>query len=461
MDRIEGVILSNLVTNEEYARRVLPFLQGDYFRERPDRVVFDCINKYFQKYNRSPSKTALIVDIDSTEVRQAEMELINNVLGEIKDAPLDDGMWLLTQTEKFCRDRAVYNAIYKSIEILDGKSKKLSQDAIPSILQEAISVSFDKSVGHDFSADAEKRYDFYHKNETKIPFHLDIFNKMTKGGLLPKTLNCILAPTGVGKSLFLCDHAANVIKTGRNALYITLEMAEERIAERIDCNTFSVGIDDLAKMSKKDFLGQFDALKEKSYGRLIIKEYPTASAHAGHFRALLDELKLKQDFTPDVIYVDYLNICASQRLKNNGAVNSYTLVKAIAEELRAMAIEYNVPILTATQTNREGANNSEIAITDVSESFGLPMTLDLFFALIRTPELDAINQIMVVQLKSRYADINALRKFVIGVEIDKFYLYEVEQSAQNNIIDDGPVFDSSKFGTEQKKRGEYLPLDFD
>lgn len=452
LDRVEDLVLSNLVTNEDYSRKALPFLSDEYFKSRPDLHVYKLIRTYFDKYNKCPDLTTLKIEADSLNIGQEEANQVNETIDRLT-IKSDDLSWLMSTTEKFCKDKAVYNAIMKSIQILDGKDQSFTKEALPSILQEALSIAFDKSVGHDYFEDAEARFDFYHQKDSKIPFHLEMFDKITKGGMSRKTLNCILAATGVGKSLFLCDNAAKQLASGRNVLYITCEMAEERISERIDCNLMDVAIDDLFRLKKKDFVNNVEDMKLKSYGKLVVKEYAPGSAHAGHFRALLDELKLKKDFTPDIIYIDYLNICASQRLKNNGSVNSYTYVKYIAEELRAIAVDYDLPVFTATQTNRGGANNSDISITDTSESFGLPMTLDFLFAGIRTEELDELCQIMFVQLKSRYGDINYYRKFVCGVDISKFKLYDAENVAQRDLadsgrqdIDSGPVFDKTKSG---------------
>jgi len=455
---LDQVILSNLVTNIDYARKVLPFLAAEYFHDKADRNVFDLIKHHFDKYNQTPDITTLSIDSEKIKCGKDEIDRTHDLIMGLNETT-DKVAWLVGETEKFCKDKAVYNAIMRSITILDGKDEKYTKEALPLLLQEAIAVSFDKSVGHDFFDDGDARYDFYHTKEDKVPFGLEIFDKVTKGGVSRKTLNCVLAPTGVGKSLFLCDSAAKAISQGLNALYITLEMSEQRIAERIDCNLLNIDIDELPKISKATFTKRLDELKSKSHGKLVVKEYPTSSAHAGHFRALLEELKMKKNFIPDVIYIDYINICASQRLRG-GNHNSYTIVKSIAEELRSLAVEYNVPIWSATQTNRGGANNSDISVTDTSESFGLPMTLDYLFAIVRTEELDALNQLMVIQLKSRYGDINFKRKFIIGVDIKKFMLYNAEESAQSDIIDDGPVFDKGKFGSEMKKRGDHQDFDF-
>jgi replicative DNA helicase len=446
--RIEEVILSQIINDDEYARKVIPFLQDSYFHDRRDREVFKLINNHFIKYNQTPDVTTLSIDADKIQIKKDEFDQIQDIISSLTHVS-DKADWLIERTEKFCKEKAIHNAIMRSIDILDGKDKEYTEDALPSLLADAISVSFNKSVGHDFYEDVETRYDFYHLKEDRLRFDLEMFNKVTKGGIPRKTLNAVLAPTGVGKSLFLCHHAAATLKQGKNALYITLEMSEERIAERIDCNLLNIDIDDLHKMGRRSFVSKVAELEQKTHGKLVIKEYPTSAAHAGHFRALLDELKTKKNFIPDVIYIDYINICASQRLRG-GTHNSYTIVKSIAEELRALAVEFNVPIWSATQTNRGGANNSDISVTDTSESFGLPMTLDYLFAMIRTEELDELGQIMCIQLKSRYGDINYKRKFVIGVDIKKFMLYDVENIAQEDLVDNGPAFDNSKFGAGMK-----------
>jgi len=459
-DRIETVILSNLVANEDYARKVLPFLQSEYFHERPDQLVYGLIHGYFSKYNTLPSKTALTIDADSLSIPQGEADAVQEIIHDF-DGPSKETEWLLTNTEKFCKDQSVYNAIMQSIQILEGKDKTRSTDSLPSLLQEAISVSFDKSVGHDYMGDVDARYDFYHQKESKVPFELSMFNKITKGGVWKKTLNCVLAATNVGKSLFLCDQAAAAVRQGLNALYITMEMAEERISERIDCNLLDIEIDELSRLSKREFISRVSDVYKKSNGNLIVKEYPTGSAHAGHFRILLDELKQKKNFVPDVIFIDYMNICASQRLKNNGTHNSYTVIKSVAEELRALAVEQDVPIWTATQTNRGGANNSEISITDVSESFGVPMTLDFFFAMVRTEELDNMGQIMIIQLKSRYGDANYYKKFVIGVDIKKFKLYDTEMSAHTDLSGPKPPSTEHKPNQSRPRPKAKEGFDFD
>jgi len=454
--RLETVILENLINNEEYARQVLPFLTEEYFHERPDRLIFKQIQSHFAVFNKPPDQSALIIAADDFNLNKGDYDNVVEVIETLTERSAQ-GEWLLQKTEDFCKDKAVYNAIMRSIGIIDGKDKTYTKEALPSILQDALAVSFDNSVGHDFVLDAESRYDFYHRKEDRVPFDLDIFNKITKGGLPKKTLNVVLAGTNVGKSLFLCHHAAGTIKAGKNALYITMEMAEERIAERVDCNLMDVNLDELYRMGRKQFKSKIDDIGAATHGKLVIKEYPTSSAHAGHFRALLDELKLKKSFVPDIIYIDYINICSSSRMKAGGNVNSYTIIKSIAEELRALAVEYNVPVLSATQTNRAGWQNSEVEMSDTSESAGLPMTVDFLFAMIRTEELDELGQLMIKQLKSRYNNVNYHKKFVIGIDIDHFKLFDVEESAQVGMNDDGPAFDKTPTG----KRTASADFNFD
>ena len=567
-ERIETVILSNLINNEEYCRKTIPFIQSDYFTEHSDQVIFKHIEKFFSQFNKPPTQQILKINIDDgSDIKQSEFDTINETIDELVEQECNQE-WLFDRTEKFCKDQSLYNAIAESISILDGKNSKFNKEAIPSLLQEALSISFDKTVGHDYQNDAESRYDSYHLKEERIPFGLNILNKITRGGLPPKTLNVVMAGcvhpetiirvrstsfggtgneveigniqhlfqyvplevsspdgwvrvtafvdkgwweeyyfvcggnevrcnelhkfetrdgfvfandligkddiefltpdgwklvttarrtgvmipivdiqvdhpnhryytngisshnTNVGKSIFLCDTAAKAIKLGKNCLYITLEMAETRVAERIDCNLMETNIDDLYHMRREAFNSRISDIKSKSYGKLIIKEFPTASAHAGHFKALLDELKIKKNFKPDLICLDYLNICACQRLKGNSNANSYTIIKSIAEELRGLAVEYNVPILSATQSNRSGSASTDVEMTDTSESFGLPMTVDWMCVLTRTDDLDEIGQIMVKQLKSRYNDVNYYKRFVLGLDISKFTLYDVDTPEQ-------------------------------
>jgi replicative DNA helicase len=461
-DRIEEVILENLLTNDEYARKTVPFIDETYFQDKIDKTVFSCIKQFYDQYNAAPTKAALKLAIDdSKSLRQQEYELANTLVDKLGQSDKNT-QWLYDATENFCKDKAVYNAIMTSIGILDGGNTKYDKGAIPSILSEALAISFDKTIGHDYFEESARRYDYYHLKEDRVAFDLELFNKITKGGIPKKTLNIVLAGTNVGKSLFLCHHAASVLKQGKNALYITMEMAEERIAERIDCNLLDITVNDLYKTGKKEFTSKFEDLKAKTQGKLVVKEYPTSSASVQHFKSLLDELKLKKNFVPDIIYVDYINICCSARLK--GDSNSYFLIKAIAEELRGMAVEYDVPVFSATQTTRGGFDNTDVSLTDTSESFGLPATADFMFAMMRTEELDKMGQLIVKQLKSRYNDVNYYKRFVIGIDIQKFKLYDVEQSAQDDIVDKGktdddiPLFDKSKFGNKQ--RGDFQQLDF-
>jgi replicative DNA helicase len=448
--RIENTILSNLVHNEQYCRKVLPFLKKRYFSERKEAVVFEEINKFFETYNKPVTQEILAIEVNNRkDISDTDLKDQQQLIGGLTKQDTNEE-WLLNETETFCKKKAVYNAILDSIGIIEGKDKERQDDAIPALLSDALGVSFDNHVGHNYLDDSDSRYEFYHRVEEKIPFDLDMLNKITKGGLSNKTLNVILAGTGVGKSLFMCHCAAANLLNNKNVLYITMEMAEERIAERIDANLLNLSMDELKVVDKPIFDSRLDKVRKKSQGKLTIKEYPTAGAHAGHFRALLEELKLKQEFSPDIIYIDYLNICSSQRLRYGANVNSYTYVKTIAEELRGLAVEYNVPIVSATQTTRSGFTNSDPGLEDTSESFGLPATVDLMLALISTEELEGLNQLMVKQLKNRYNDPSYYKRFVIGVDRAKMKLYDVEVSAQNNISDSGqddkPVFDKSDFG---------------
>ena len=452
---IENAIFGNLVHNEEYARKCIPFLKEEYFTSQAEKALFRLIKEYVDKYNSFPSKEVMAIDLSNTEgISEGTFkdckDLINDITQD-KETQLD---WLLDQTEKFCQDKAVYNAIMASIGILDDKTGKTSKGAIPQILSDALAVSFDTHIGHDFLEDADSRYEFYHKKETRVAFDLDYFNKITQGGLPKKTLNIALAGTGVGKSLFMCHCAAANLTEGKNVLYITLEMAEERIAERIDANLLDVSIDDLKVLPKEVYDKKIERVKKKTDGKLVIKEYPTACAGSANFRHLLNELKLKKKFVPDIIYIDYLNICMSSRIKYAANVNSYTLIKAIAEELRGLAVEFNVPIVSATQTTRSGYSSSDVGLEDTSESFGLPATADFMFALIKqSEEMADLNQIVVKQLKNRYGDPSFNARFVIGVDRSKMRLYDVEQSAQKDLLD-GPVMDNTKFGSEDYERNQ-------
>jgi len=448
--RIENTILSNLVHSEEYCRKVLPFLKKRYFSERKEAIVFEEINKFFETYNKPVTQEILAIEVNNRkDISDTDLKDQQQLIGGLIKQDTNEE-WLLNETETFCKKKAVYNAILDSIGIIEGKDKERQDDAIPALLSDALGVSFDNHVGHNYLDDSDSRYEFYHRVEEKIKFDLDMLNKITKGGLSNKTLNVILAGTGVGKSLFMCHCAAANLLDNKNVLYITMEMAEERIAERIDANLLNLSMDELKVVDKPIFDSRLDKVRKKSQGKLTIKEYPTAGAHAGHFRALLEELKLKQEFKPDIIYIDYLNICSSQRLRYGANVNSYTYVKTIAEELRGLAVEYNVPIVSATQTTRSGFTNSDPGLEDTSESFGLPATVDLMLALISTEELEGLNQLMVKQLKNRYNDPSYYKRFVIGVDRAKMKLYDVEVSAQSNISDSGqddkPVFDKSDFG---------------
>lgn len=434
---LQTTVLRNLLTNEDFTRRVIPYLKKEYFEDE-HRAVFDTVLQYVGKYNKIPTGEALKIELDETNVSadkyQAAAHLINDVVTP-EPADMD---WLLEKTEKWCQDRAVFLSIMKSIEIIDGKSE-LTNNAIPEILSEALSVNFDQDIGHDYINNSDDRFDFYHRKEARLPFDLDLFNKITKGGLPNKTLNIALAGTGVGKSLFMCHVGAAALTEGKNVLYITMEMAEERIAERIDANLMNMPIDQLDKIDKSTFDNKIANIAKKTIGKLIVKEYPTGSAHTGHFRALLKELKLKKSFEPDIIFIDYLNICSSARMKGlSGSVNTYSLIKSIAEEIRGLAVEFDVPIMSATQTTRSGYSNTDVGLEDTSESFGLPATADLMFALISNEELEGLGQIMVKQLKNRYNDPTINKRFVIGVDRARMRLYDVEASAQNLIADSAP-----------------------
>ena len=436
VDRIENKILSNLIHVEDYMRKVIPFIKDVYFDNVSEKTIFQEILDFINQYDGLPTKSVLTIEVENRKDLSEDMfkECVT-IIDSFTDEKVDQ-TWLVDSTEKWCKERAVYLALMESVKIADGKDEKKNRDAIPSILSEALSVSFDDHIGHDYFADAESRYEFYHLKEDKIKFDLDMFNKITKGGLPRKTLNIALAGTGVGKSLFMCHQAASCLMEGKNVLYITLEMAEERIAERIDANLFNVDIKSIIELPKPMYDTKVEKITKKTHGQLIIKEYPTASAHAGHFRALLNELHLKKNFTPDINFIDYLNICSSSRYKGT-IVNSYTFVKAIAEELRGLAVEANLPIVSATQTTRSGFGSTDVDLTDTSESFGLPATADFMFALISTEELEALNQIMVKQLKNRYNDPTMFKRFVVGIDRSKMKLYNVEDSAQKNIVDSG------------------------
>ena len=438
--KIEEITLSNLIINETYTRKVLPFIKDDYFDAPSHKILFSTLSDYVNKFETTPEPNALKIEVEkrrdiSDEIYKEVEQFLNNL---DRDAYNED--WLVETTEKWCKEKAIYLALMESVKIADGQDKTRTKDAIPSIMSEAIGVCFDDHVGHDYILDSDDRYDFYHKKEEKIPFDIEYLNKITKGGLPNKTLNIALAGTGVGKSLFMCHVASSVLLQGRNVLYITMEMAEEKIAERIDANLLDIPIQQLSDplLSKEKYSSKLLQLKQKTQGKLIIKEYPTASAHVGHFKALLNELSMKKGFSPDIIFVDYLNICASARYKGT-IVNSYTYVKAIAEELRGLAVEFNLPIVSATQTTRAGFGSSDPDLTDTSESFGLPATADLMFALISNEEMEELGQIMVKQLKNRYNDPTMYKRFVVGIDRAKMRLYDCDQGAQEDIIDAGDI----------------------
>ena len=437
MDKIEFLILRNFLHNEQFTRKVLPFIKAEYFEDTSQKIIFEEILNFVQKYNKLATKEILSIEVENRkDINEDSFKQISNLIENLDDDPTEID-WLVNTTEKWCRDRAIYIALMESIHIADGKDEKKNRDSIPSILSDALAVSFDPNIGHDYLLDYEKRYESYHRKEEKIEFDLEFFNKITKGGLPNKTLNIALAGTGVGKSLFMCHVAASVLLQGRNVLYITLEMAEERIAERIDANLLNIPIQQLNELPKQMFETKVNSLAKKTQGTFIIKEYPTASAHSGHFKALLNELALKKSFRPHIIFIDYLNICSSSRFKGGSNINSYTLVKSIAEELRGLAVEFNVPIVSATQTTRSGFGSSDVELTDTSESFGLPATADLMFALISTEELENLGQILVKQLKNRYNDPTVNKRFVVGIDRAKMRLYDVEQDAQKDILDSG------------------------
>ena len=449
---IERTTLTQLVTNEQYARKVLPFMKKDYFADRTERTIFEEITKFVDKYNKIPTQTSLEIEVQGRkDLNEDDYKKVVAVIQTLSSTDVDFD-WLVDTTEKFCKDKAVYNAIVEGISIIDGKDKNRGPDAIPSILTDALAVGFDNAVGHDYLLDSESRFDYYHTVEEKIPFDLEFFNKITKGGLPPKTLNIALAGTGVGKSLFMCHVAANCLSQGKNVLYITLEMAEERIAERIDANLMNISMEDLHDLPKQMFDNKIANIIKSTSGKLIVKEYPTASAHSAHFRGLIKELAIKKSFKPDIIFIDYLNICASSRFKGATNVNSYMYIKSIAEELRGLAVETNVPIMSATQTTRSGFVSSDVGLEDTSESFGLPATADFMFALISNEELDELNQMAVKQLKNRYNDPTVNKRFVIGIDRAKMRLFDVKPSDQNDLVDSGqedftePVFDKTDFG---------------
>lgn len=452
--KLEQAILKNLVYNEDYLRKVLPFLKEEYFSDRTERTIYNEITSFTENYNTTPTIEAIGIAVkEKTNLSDDEVKGCETYLQEIENHRQEQTeiQWLVDKTEKFCQEKAIYNGVLRAISILDGKDKNQEKGAIPSILSDALAVSFDTTVGHDYLENSDERYEFYHRKEERIPFDLDYFNKITKGGLPKKTLNIALAGTGVGKSLFMCHMAAGAMSQGFNALYITMEMAEEKIAERIDANLLNVTLDDLVDLPKEMYDKKVGRVREKTTGKLIIKEYPTASASVTHFRTLLNELNLKKSFVPDIIFVDYLNICCSSRIKAGANINSYTYVKSIAEELRGLAVEYNVPVVSATQTTRSGYGSSDPGLEDTSESFGLPATADFMFALISSEELEELGQIMVKQLKNRYNDPGYYKRFTVGVDRSKMKLYDIEQSAQQGLADAGHDKPLNSFGIREEK----------
>jgi len=466
--RIESLILRNLIHNEEYSRKVLPFLKDEYFMENTDKLLYKQVDNFINKYNNLPTKEALVIELDDTELKDEEFENVTGLINqlELEKNEQSDIQWLLETTEKFCQDKAIYNAVVQSIGILDEPEKsKSDKGAIPELLTDALSVSFDPHVGHDYLLDSDDRYDFYHRIEKKIPSDLEFFNKVTQGGLSSKTLNVALAGTGVGKSLFMCHVASSALSQGNSVLYITLEMAEERIAERIDANLLNIKLDDLKSLPKSMYDKKIEDLKNKVSGRLIVKEYPTAAASTNHFRALLNELNLKRNFKPDIIFIDYINICASSRIRPGQYVNSYSYIKSIAEELRGLAVEFGVPIMSATQTNRQGFQNTDVGLEDTSESFGLPATADFMFALISNEKLEEAGQMLIKQLKNRYSDPTTNKKFLVGIDRAKMKLSDLGDQSQSGLVDTGkeedddntPAFDKATKGRMKNKKdfGEF------
>ena len=450
-ERVPLTILKNLIHNETYTRQVIPFIEPDYFEERTDRIVFEEVAKFLNEYDKTPTKEVLHIEVEKRlDVTEDEYKTIEQLISAL-DTEVSESKWLLDTTEEWCKSRAIYLALIKSIQIADGQDEHKKPEAIPNILSDALAVGFDQHVGHDYIGDSDDRFAYYHRVENKIPFDLEYLNKITSGGISDKTLNIALAGTGVGKSLFMCHHASSVLLQGKNVLYITMEMAEEKIAERIDANLLDTNIKDIQELPEKIFNKKITNISKKTEGKLIVKEYPTASAHCGHFKSLLQELKLKKSFAPDIIFVDYLNICASSRYRSAVNVNSYSYVKAIAEELRGLAVEFSLPIVSATQTTRSGFASSDPNLTDTSESFGLPATADLMFALISTEELEGLNQIMVKQLKNRYNDPTINKRFVVGIDRAKMRLYDVEQGAQQDIVEDIEVVQHNKKEQSQSK----------
>tara|TARA_R100000329_G_C7607951_1_gene215650 strand:- start:2 stop:1399 length:1398 start_codon:yes stop_codon:yes gene_type:complete len=458
--RIETTILGNLLINEEYTRKVLPFLKNDYFTSNAEKTIHETIGDFVTKYNALPTKEALSIELQEVKINEEEfketMELLDDISKDTEEYA--DLGWLLDSTEKFCQDKAIYNAVVESIGILDNQKSSQDKGLIPEILSDALSVSFDPHVGHDYLDDSDDRFEFYHRVEEKIPFDLEYFNKITKGGLPQKSLNICLAGTGVGKSLFMCHVASACLSQNQNVLYITLEMAEEKIAERIDANMLDIAVDDLHALSKDMYDRKIENLRKTTKGKLIVKEYPTASANVNHFRALLNELNLKRSFVPDIIFVDYLNICTSSRIRPGANVNSYTYIKSIAEELRGLAVENKIPIVSATQTTRSGYSNTDVGLEDTSESFGLPATADLMFAIISTEQMEELGQIMVKQLKNRYNDPTVNRKFIVGIDRAKMRLFDVDQAAQDELVDSGQEDDTPSF--DVATNGKFRKRDF-
>ena len=469
--RIETLILKNLIHNDEYARKVLPFLNKDYFEEHTDKLLYEHVDTFITKYNNLPTKEALVIELENSSLNDTEFDNVTELLTHVDGQNTDekpDIQWLLETTERFCQDKAIYNAVVKSIKILDEPDKTNDdKGVIPELLTDALSVSFDPHIGHDYFLDSDDRYLFYHRVEKKIPFDLEFFNKITQGGLSTKTLNVALAGTGVGKSLFMCHQASSCLSQGHDVLYITLEMSEERIAERIDANLLNIGLNDLVSLPKTMYEKKIDELKKTIKGRLIIKEYPTAAAGSNHFRTLLNELNLKRNFTPDIIFIDYLNICSSSRIRTGQYVNSYSYIKAIAEELRGLAVEYDVPIMSATQTNRQGFQNTDIGLEDTSESFGLPATADFMFAIISNENLDEAGQILIKQLKNRYSDLTTNKKFLVGIDRAKMKLIDLGDQSQSDIVDTGkeeendtPSFDIATGGRMKKSKKDFGEFKF-
>ena len=457
MEQIEFLILKNLIHNEKYLRKSIPFIKSEYFEDAHQKMVYEEIFSFVEKYNELPTKEVLSIEVEKRDdINEDSFKSVTHLISCLDESPVENE-WLVDTTEKWCRDRAIYLALLDSIAIADGKDDKKGRDAIPSILSDALAVSFDNHIGHDYLQDYEERYEFYHQKEEKIPFDLEFFNKITKGGLPNKTLNIALAGTGVGKSLFMCHVASSCLLQDKNVLYITMEMAEEKIAERIDANLLNVGIQDIVDLPKPMFSTKVNNITKKTMGSLVIKEYPTASAHSGHFKALLTELSLKKSFKPDIIFIDYLNICASSIYKAGSNVNSYSYIKAIAEELRGLAVTANLPIVSATQTTRSGYGSSDVELTDTSESFGLPATADLMFALISTEELEGLNQIMVKQLKNRYNDPTMNKRFVVGIDRAKMRLYDCEQKAQEDLVDSGQ---EEEYNPEEKPKKSFGDFKF-